>query len=91
MTVELERLASERVPPNENDSGRIETLPDGSISIPVYEEELIVTKHTVLRERVIIRKELVTETRLIEVELGREQVDVEADEGIEVLDDRHHP
>ncbi len=88
MTVDLERLASERVPPNENDSGKMETLPDGSISIPVYEEELVVTKHTVLRERVIIRKEIVSETRTIQVELGRERVEVEADEGIEIHDER---
>jgi uncharacterized protein (TIGR02271 family) len=57
----LEQLAHERVPVGENDSGRVETLPDGSISIPLFEEELVVTKKTVLRERVLIRKETVTD------------------------------
>jgi uncharacterized protein (TIGR02271 family) len=67
-------LVQERVPAADDDSGRIETLPDGSISIPIFEEELVVTKRTVLRERVIIRKEQVTEWETVEAELRREHV-----------------
>jgi len=88
LPVDVERLDSERVPANENDSGRIETLADGSLSIPVYEEELVVTKRTVLRERVIIRKEVVTERQRIEVNLGREHVELETDGDVELHDDR---
>jgi uncharacterized protein (TIGR02271 family) len=72
-----EQLEQERVPPGENDSGEIETLPDGSISIPLYEEELVVTRRTVLRERVIIRKENVTEWLRIEADLRRERLDID--------------
>ena len=75
-----ERLVEERVPVGENDSGEIETLPDGSISIPLFEEELVVTRKTVLRERVIIRKENVTEWQRVETELRRERVRFESDE-----------
>ena len=76
-----EQLAHERVPVDEGDSGRVETLPDGSISIPLFEEELVVTRKTVLRERVIIRKEEVTEWETVEADLRRERVRFETDDG----------
>ena len=69
-----QELAHERVPVDDDDSGEVETLPDGSISIPLFEEELVVTKQTVLRERVIVRKESVTEWETVEAELRRERV-----------------
>ena len=76
--VRREQLFEERLPAGPDDSGRIETLPDGSISIPLFEEELVVTRRTVLRERVIIRKEEVTEWQRVEAELRRERVRVES-------------
>ena len=72
-----QELAHERVPVDDADSGEVETLPDGSISIPLFEEEIVVTKQTVLRERVIIRKELTTEWETVEAELRREHVTFE--------------
>ncbi len=70
--------------PNEQDSGEIETLPDGSISIPILEEELVVTKRTVVRERVVIRKRTETEQRRVEAELRKERVDIDADPGVDL-------
>lgn len=84
---DVENVLLERTPPSADDSGEIETLPDGSISIPVYEEELVVTKRIVLRERVIIRKEVVTEQARLETELRRERIELDADEGVEVSED----
>jgi uncharacterized protein (TIGR02271 family) len=84
----VENVLLERTPPNEDDSGRIETLPDGSISIPVYEEELVITKRIVLRERVIVRKETVVREERVEAELRRERVEVEGDDGVVVADER---
>ncbi len=84
---DVEDLDLERQPVAETDSGEIETLPDGSVSIPVYAEELVVTKRTVLKERVIIRKRTVTETMRIESELREEHVEIEADKGVEVRGD----
>jgi uncharacterized protein (TIGR02271 family) len=75
-----EKLAQERVPVGDGDSGKIETLPDGSISIPLFEEELVVTRKTVLRERVIIRKEEVTEWETVEAEIRRERVTFDTDD-----------
>ena len=84
---DVENVLLERTPPNEDDSGKIETLPDGSISIPVYEEELVVTKRIVLRERVIVRKEVVTRDERVEAELRRERVEIEADDGVTLIDE----
>ena len=77
----------ERVPPAEQDSGEIETLPDGSVSIPILEEELVVTKRTVVRERLVIRKRTETERRRIETDLRKERVEIEADDAIETIDE----
>lgn len=77
---EVEEGIVDRVAAGAGDSGEIETLPDGSISIPVLEEELVVTKRVVVRERIVIRKETRTDTQTVEVDLRRERVDV-SDEG----------
>ena len=76
---EVEHATVDRVDPSDGDSGQIETLPDGSISIPVLEEELVVTKRTVVRERIVIRKDVVTEIQRVEADLRREHVDVDGD------------
>jgi uncharacterized protein (TIGR02271 family) len=77
--VHAERTQLERIEVTQSDSGKIETLPDGSVSIPLFEEELVITKRLVVRERVIVHKQTVTEHRRIEAELRREEVDVEGD------------
>jgi uncharacterized protein (TIGR02271 family) len=74
-----EHADMERLPPEHNDSGEIETLPDGSVSIPVFEEQLVVQKRLVVRERIIIRKEVVTEQQQVTADLKRERVEIDAD------------
>ncbi len=70
----------ERVPAAEQDSGRIETLPDGSISVPLFVEELVIEKRLVVRERVIVRKRTEIERRVVEADLRRERVEIEPDD-----------
>ncbi len=72
----------ERVAAGDGDSGEIETLPDGSVSIPLFEERLVVSKELVVRERVVIRKRTVTEEHRIDAELRKERIDLEADEAV---------
>ena len=67
----------ERVERADGDSGEIETLPDGSVSIPIFEEELVVTKRLVVRERVVIRKRTSTEQHRIEAELRKERIEID--------------
>lgn len=76
---DVERLEVEHAAPNPDDSGEIETLPDGSLSIPVLEEELVVTRRTVVRERIILRRRVVTEEAPVAADLRRERVEIEAD------------
>lgn len=64
------------------DSGEVETLPDGSVSIPVFEEQLVVEKRLVVRERIVVRKELVTDEQVVTADLDREHVSVDADDEV---------
>ena len=74
----------EHAAPNAQDSGEVERLPDGSVSIPVFEEEIVITKRLVVRERVILRKRTVTEEHVVEADVRRERVEIEADPGVDV-------
>ena len=87
LPVELERLVQQRVPPEADDDGHVRRLPDGSISIPVYREELVVTKRTVLAERIVIRKESYTELRRVRAELRTEHVEIETEGDPDVVFD----
>lgn len=73
-----------------DDAGEVEVLPDGSVSIPVFAEELVVEKRLVVRERVVIRKRTETEERRVEAELRKERVDIgrEGDAEIETESSR---
>jgi uncharacterized protein (TIGR02271 family) len=79
---------SERLPATEGDSGEVITLDDGSVSIPVFEEILVVTKKLVVRERVVVRKQTVVDEYVLQTELRREHVSVDADDEVEVEDRR---
>jgi uncharacterized protein (TIGR02271 family) len=83
---DVEDADVERVPATEGDSGEIETLPDGSVSIPLFEEELVVTKRLVVRERVIIRKRTTAVEHRVEAQLRRERVEIMTDGEVELED-----
>lgn len=82
---------TERVPVAEGDSGEVEVLPDGSVSVPVLEEVLVVTKEVRVRERVVVRKSTVVDEHVVRTELRREHVAVEAEGDVEVLDPEPDP
>jgi len=75
----VEHADVQRVVPDHEDSGQVETLPDGSISIPVFEERLVVEKRLVVTERVIIRKSSTMENQEVQAVLRRERIEIEAD------------
>ena len=76
---EIEEAEPLREPPLENDSGEIVTFPDGSVSVPIFEEEVVVTKRLVVKERIVIQKRRFTEDAQVEANLLRERVEVEGD------------
>ena len=80
----VENIEMEHIDSNEEDSGKIETLPDGSLSIPILEEELVITKRVVVRERIIVRKRIEKEQVLVEADLRRERVSIVADPDVEL-------
>lgn len=75
----VEQADVERVPASEDDSGETMTLEDGSVSIPVFEERLVVEKRRVVVERVIVRKHRTLETERVEADLAKEHVEITAD------------
>ena len=77
-----EELDVERQAAEPADPGGVLTLPDGGLSIPIYEEELVVTKRVVLKERLVIRKRVVTASTPVEAELRRERVEIDVDDSI---------
>jgi uncharacterized protein (TIGR02271 family) len=77
-----ENVNFERVPVADGDPGGVETLPDGGVSIPVYEEQLVVTKRVVLKERVVIRKRITEVVQPVRAELRRERVEIDVDEDV---------
>ena len=80
----IEHADVERVAPGDGDSGEIETFPDGSVSIPILEEELVITKRMVVRERVLIRKRTLTEDHRVEAELRKERVELDGSGDVEL-------
>jgi uncharacterized protein (TIGR02271 family) len=70
-----EEIQVEHVPVGEQVSERIEPWEeDGALMVPVYEEQLVVTKRLVLKEHLRIRRVAVTETELFEGTLKRERL-----------------
>jgi uncharacterized protein (TIGR02271 family) len=82
-TQEVERSVEEveldRTPAEPGDTGEVITLPDGSLSIPVFEEQVVVEKRLVVRERVVLRKYAVAHTEQVEADVRVEHVEVVAE------------
>src|SRR5687767_206833 len=66
-------ISRERV--SGSDSGQVETLSDGSVSIPLFEEELVISRRLVVRERVVVRKQTVSNTERVRDEVRREHIE----------------
>jgi uncharacterized protein (TIGR02271 family) len=78
--VPVGRVVTERIEPYEE---------DGVLIVPVYEEQLVVTKRLVLREQLRIRRVGTTETHLFEDTLRRERVTVEDPDGTGLVHEQY--
>ncbi len=83
----VEHADLERTGALEGDSGEVITLEDGSLSIPVFEEQIVVEKRLVVRERIIVRKHTVYEEHRVQADLRRERLEVETDGDVRVTED----
>ena len=72
----------ERLPVSDGDPGGVETLPDGGVSIPIYEEQVVVEKRVVLKERVVIRKRISETVEPVRTELRRERIEFDVDDEV---------
>lgn len=79
----VEHAEIERIPAQPEDSGEIETLADGTVSIPVMEEQLVVQKRLVVTERLLVRKRVETREQQVTATLDREVITVDADEAVD--------
>ena len=77
-----EHASTDVVPALADDSGELLTHEDGSVSIPILEEEIVIQKRLVVKERLVVRKTAVTETETIEATLRRERVEIDADPAV---------
>lgn len=79
----VEHADLERLPADENDEGDVRQLADGSVSIPVFEEQIVVEKRLIVRERLVVRKRVESTPERIRATLRREVVEVEVDPEVE--------
>ena len=82
----VEHADLERVSALEADTGKVITLEDGSLSIPVFEEQIVVEKRLVVRERIVLRKHTVYEEHKVTADLKRERLEVETDGDVRVTE-----
>ncbi len=73
--VSVERAPGEGREASEADIGEVGE--DEVIVVQVFEEEVVVSKRVVLKEEIRIRKKVVVEEEVIEVDLRKEEVDIE--------------
>ena len=57
-------------------------VPDGAFSeeeivVQVFEEEVVVSKRVVLKEEIRLRKRVVEDVEVVEVDLRKEEVDID--------------
>lgn len=76
---DVERIAVDPA----TDTGQVETLPDGSISVPVFREELVIEKRLVVHERIVVRKTRRRAEQIVEADLRREHITVDIDESVQ--------
>jgi uncharacterized protein (TIGR02271 family) len=85
-----EEVEVEHVPVGEVVSERVRPWEeDGTLVVPVYEEQLVLVKRLVLREKILIRRVETRERRLFEDTLRKERLVVQDDSGANLVHERY--
>jgi len=50
---------------------------EDEVSVPVTEEEVVVSKRPVVKEEVRVRKDVVSDTEVVEEDVRREEIEIE--------------
>ena len=72
-----EEVEVERVPAEGSVPADVEIGEDEEFVMRVYEEEVVVSKRVVLKEEIRLRKRVVEEVEVVEVDLRKEEVDLD--------------
>ena len=70
-----EEVSVERVPLS-GEASEAE-IGEDEVSVPVTEEEVVVSKRPVVKEEVRIRKDVVEDTEMVEEDVRREEIDID--------------
>jgi uncharacterized protein (TIGR02271 family) len=85
-----EEVEVEHVPVGEVVSERVRPWEeDGALIVPVYEEQLVLVKRLVLREKIKIRRVETRERRLFEDTLKKERLVVQDESGADLVHERY--
>ena len=71
-----EEIDIERMPGDGREASEAE-IGEEEIVVQVFEEEVVVSKRTILKEEIRIRKKVVEDEEVVEVDLRKEEVDIE--------------
>ena len=74
-----EEVSVDRVPMNEEASP--EQIGEDEISVPVVEEEVVVSKRPVVKEEIRVRKDVVQDEEVVEADIRKEEVDIDDTSG----------
>ena len=72
-----EQVDIERVPGEGREAPGAKIGEDEEVVIQVFEEEVVVSKRIVLKEEIRLRKKVIEEEEVVEVDLRKEEVDIE--------------
>ena len=72
-----EQVDIERVPGEGQEAPGARIGEDDEVIIQIFEEEVVVSKRIVLKEEIRLRKKVVEEVEVVEVDLRKEEVDIE--------------
>ena len=72
-----EQVDIERVPGEGREAPGAKIGEDDEVVVQVFEEEVVVSKRIVLKEEIRLRKRVVEEEEVVEVDLRKEEVDIE--------------
>ena len=83
--VTREEVVVERRPATGRTDARIE---EGEIHVPLTEEEVVVDKRTVPKEELVIKKQQVTEEKVVEADLRKERAEIHKEGDVRMREDR---
>jgi uncharacterized protein (TIGR02271 family) len=85
-----EEVEVEHVPVGRVVSERTEPYQEGDVLVvPIYEEQVVVTKRLLLREELHVRRVITTQRQLVEDTLKKERVEIEDPSGTGLVHERY--